>query len=68
MFLIDGPDFDCVSVTVWPTGYYWKAARVAACYSLSEDCSLGSVEAEFQQLPMDSQHNPFLIFHNPGRA
>ena len=30
LFLIDGPDFDCVNVTVWPARYCWKAAARAA--------------------------------------
>ena len=62
--LICGPDFDCVTVTLWARqillasggGFVWK------------ESSLRSVEAEFQQLPIDFRHNPFPIFHNLRRA
>ena len=63
--LVGGRDFDGVIVQVWPRlilvgsgGWYFSPGN----------CSLENGEAEFQQLPMVSRRNPFLIFHNPRRA
>ena len=41
--LIGGPDFDCVSVTVWPCPILMESGG----YSSPGDCSLKNVEAEF---------------------
>ena len=62
--LIGGPDFDCVSVTLWPCPLLMESGG----YSSPGDCSLENVEAEFQHLPMDSRRNPFSVFHSPRRA
>ena len=66
--LVGGRDFDGVIVQVWPRLILVGSGGSRRRSPAPVTSHLENGEAEFQQLPMDSRRNPFLIFHNPRRA